>query len=327
MQIIKNVITIPLEFKPSINIDNICFFDIETTGLSREYHQIYLIGILFFNRESNDWTLTQLLADSLSDEEDLLLSFTSMVKDFDRLVTYNGDSFDIPFVKKRLEKFGHYWDVDTSLDLYKLMRENRDILEIPDLKLKTLEKHLGIFRDDLISGKDCIDLYKSYTVTKSDDTLNPILQHNYDDLQYMPHLLRIYNIIDRHKTIKIEAVEPNVMLYLNSIDFYEGKLSIDGSYNPNLKIPWMYFRPMYSFMLDKNNLFRFTIETKKARLSQDILADIVDTRLMDELDIESDLSPHESPSGILILRANRNIYLQNIKLIIENLFLFHYGKH
>ena len=324
MQIIKHNISIPLNFRPLIEIDNVCFFDIETMGLSREYHQIYLIGLLYYNNESSDWTLIQLLADDLKEEKTLLLEFLDMVKEFDRLVTYNGDSFDIPFVKKRLERFGTFWDVDNSLDLYRYVRENRNILNLADLKLKTLEKHLGIQREDLISGKECIELYKSYTSTKNHDALKLILRHNYDDLQYMPYLLKIYNIIDRSKTIGINEVEPSVKFYLEAIDFSEEKLMIKGCYDPKLDLPWTYYKPTYTFSLDKDKVFSFTIETKKARLSEDILADIVDTRLVGELNIEDDLSPHDAPKGIIILRANKNIYMQNIELLIKGLFLLHY---
>ncbi|MCR3957112.1 MAG: ribonuclease H-like domain-containing protein [Gudongella sp.] len=326
MRIIKSIIDIPLEFKPMIEIENLCFFDIETTGLSREYNQIYLIGTFFYNKESSDWTLIQFFAEDLSEEEELLLRFVAMAKDFEILATYNGDSFDLPFVRKRLEKYGHFWDVDNSLDIYRYVKDNRSILDMPDLKLKTLEKQLGIYRDDLISGKDCIELYKSYKVTKSEEKLHPILQHNYDDLQYMPHLLQVYNMVERHKTIEISSVDTSVHFYLDTMNFAEEKLMVNGSYNPKFSIPWNYYRPFYTFILDSDSLFQFTIETKKARLSEDILADIVDARLIEELNVEMDLSPHESPKGILILKANKNIYIDNIKRIIESLFLFHFEK-
>ncbi len=326
MKVIKSIINIQLEFMPMIEIENLCFFDIETTGLSREYHHIYLIGAFFYNKKTSDWTLIQFFAEDLSEEEDLLLRFVAMAKDFKILVTYNGNSFDLPFVRKRLEKYGHFWDVDNSLDLFRYVKDNRSILDMPDLKLKTLEKQLGIFRDDLISGKDCIELYKSYTLTKSEEKLRPILQHNYDDLQYMPHLLQVYNMVERHKTIEINSVDPSMNFYLDTIDFAEEKLMINGSYNASFSIPWNYYRPFYTFILDGDSLFQFTIETKKARLSENVLADIVDARMIEELIVERDLSPHDSPEGILILRANKNIYIDNIKRIIETLFLFHLEK-
>ncbi len=325
MKIRKSIIDIRLDFNPLISIDDICFFDIETTGLSRDYHNVYLIGLLFYNKTFNNWTLIQLFADYIEKEERILLEFVDRTKDFNKLVSYNGDSFDIPFVKKRLQKYGHNWENVESLDLYKYIRENRYIIEIPNLKLKTVEKYLGIERIDLLSGKDCIDLYKSYTNNQSDVLLKPILQHNYDDLQHMPHLLKLYNLFEDEKTLKIETAEPNVILKIDNIDFIENNLVINGIYEPSFTIPWMYYQPLYAFHMNSENAFHVTIETKKARLSYDILADIADLRLIDNIDIKADHSPYEAPQGILILRAGNNIYVKNIKSILEELFLKHYN--
>jgi uncharacterized protein YprB with RNaseH-like and TPR domain len=323
MKIIKSNIEISLEFTPAVNIDDTCFFDIETTGLSREYHSIYLIGALYYNKSSNDWTLVQFFADNLCEEEELLTSFIDMVKDFEILVTYNGDSFDIPFVKRRLEKYLRHWDGPKSIDLYKYVKNHRSMLGMPNLKLKTLEKHLGIFRDDLISGKDCIGLYRTYTSTNDDELLHPILQHNYDDLQYMPYLLEIYNIVEKHKTIEISYLNPTLRFSLDTVDFAEEKLMVKGSYNPNLSVPWSFYKSFYTLILDGGGIFRFEIETRKVRLSEDIIADIVDARSIEDMSVKSDLSPHETPEGILILRANKELYMENIKMIIENLFIYH----
>ena len=54
--------------------DDFLFLDIETTGLTPETAQIYLIGALS-HTEDTGWTLRQWFADSLSSEEEILRAF------------------------------------------------------------------------------------------------------------------------------------------------------------------------------------------------------------------------------------------------------------
>ena len=56
--------------------DDFLFLDIETTGLTPETAQIYLIGALS-HTEDTGWTLRQWFADSLSSEEEILRAFFS----------------------------------------------------------------------------------------------------------------------------------------------------------------------------------------------------------------------------------------------------------
>ena len=78
--------------------DDFLFLDIETTGLTPETAQIYLIGTLS-HTEDTGWTLRQWFADSLSSEEEILRAFFAFASPFKTLVHYNGDGFDLPFLK------------------------------------------------------------------------------------------------------------------------------------------------------------------------------------------------------------------------------------
>ena len=52
------------------------FFDIETTGLSPKNSMIYLIGILYFDKE---WHLKQWFLDNAGDEENMLKDFAQFI--------------------------------------------------------------------------------------------------------------------------------------------------------------------------------------------------------------------------------------------------------
>ncbi len=103
--------------------ERVLFWDIETTGFSRKYDSIYLMG--YFYWEGCRPIIEQHLASSTTDELALLESFLQKMDDYELLVTFNGNAFDIPFVRERLRVMrisrgssGPF----SSLDLYKLYR-------------------------------------------------------------------------------------------------------------------------------------------------------------------------------------------------------------
>ena len=71
--------------------EELLFFDIETTGFSGEYHQVYLIGCVYF---SNDRArFIQWFADSKASEPEIIDSFFSFLKGYQMLIHFNGDTF------------------------------------------------------------------------------------------------------------------------------------------------------------------------------------------------------------------------------------------
>ena len=71
------------------------YLDIETTGLSRNWCDLTVIGI--FLEKNRQCQVIQLIENDLS-EGKLLKS----LKGVDEVYTYNGSRFDLPFIKARL---------------------------------------------------------------------------------------------------------------------------------------------------------------------------------------------------------------------------------
>ena len=69
-------------------------FDIETTGLSKSYSMIYIIG--FATIKNNSLYFTQLFAETKEDEAIVIDTFSKELAKYKRLVTFNGNRFDIP---------------------------------------------------------------------------------------------------------------------------------------------------------------------------------------------------------------------------------------
>ena len=114
--------------------ERIVFFDIETTGLSSQSSSLYLIGMVSY--DDGAWKLTQLFAESMYEEELLLRTFfdiLSVKKRLGRLflISYNGDGFDIPFIKSCSRQYGFTNDFNgiISIDLIKKIRPYKRLLK------------------------------------------------------------------------------------------------------------------------------------------------------------------------------------------------------
>ena len=321
MKIIQSLIDIKLDFKINYPLEKICFMDIETTGLSKKYHQIYLIGILTYDYETRLWQLTQLFSESSIEEELILKEFIIKIRNYKYLITYNGDNFDIPFVNEKLRKYNMKEIELESIDLYKFLRKNKDFINFPNLKLKTVEKELGIYREDTFTGLECIEFYKNYLVTKSDNFFNYIVQHNRDDLYSMPKLLKIFQLIKEIRSIEIKINNTPTLLKLKEVDQSGDLIIVSGTWMDSLEFSSDYYNNFYSLALNKNSDFKLKIEVNKGKLEENIIAYYVDTI---ELGLSSkikDLSGHNPPDNILILKVNKNIILKNIKNLIREILL------
>jgi hypothetical protein len=104
------------------------------------------------------------------------------------IITYNGNSFDIPFLAEKSKQFGTGLDFEslTKIDLYLLMKKLKYKINIVDLKLKTVEEYFCIERNDTIGGMDVVTLYEAYKLEPRKEFSDLILLHNYEDVNNLP---------------------------------------------------------------------------------------------------------------------------------------------
>lgn len=171
--------------------ENLCFLDIETDGLSSTYNKIVLVGLLLYS--GSKAKIIQLFCENPAEEKTLLLTLSRLLKSVDTIITYNGSSFDIPFIQKRIQKYkiSDFLSPLSHIDLYRRVRRHKDKLNLENCKLKTVERRLGIYREDGITGKESALLYKQYLSSPSHALQKTILKHNYDDIVYLPDILKI----------------------------------------------------------------------------------------------------------------------------------------
>lgn len=176
--------------------EDLLFFDIETTGFSGDYSNLYLIGCTYY--KDGGWRLIQWFADTRACEAEVLENFFHFLTSFKVLVHFNGDKFDIPYLLKRCAALHLPYNFDglTSIDIYKRVKPYRRHLGLENLKQKTIEAFLGISREDLYNGGQLIEVYEEYLRTGKQFLLNLLLLHNEDDLKGMPQLLPILHYPD-----------------------------------------------------------------------------------------------------------------------------------
>jgi len=171
----------------TVTAERVCFFDIETTGLSPATY-VFLCGMMYV--EGGRFVVDQAFARDYAEERGMLLQVKETVSRFPLLVTYNGASFDIPFVKTRMAvgriRFDRPFE---NIDLLPHARRAfRGIL--PNRRLETVERHLrGVERVGDIPGKEIPDAYHDFVRRGDARAIEHILYHNRMDLLAMAILL------------------------------------------------------------------------------------------------------------------------------------------
>lgn len=175
------------------NPEKLLFFDIETTGLSAHSSSLYLIGCVSY--DGSRWKLVQWMAERFLEEVEVLQSFLQYCHDYDTLVHFNGDTFDIPYLTACGRQYGIEVSLDTmeSIDLLRLIRPLKKLLCLDNLRLKTIERFLGIYREDQYTGGELIKVYEYFASHPSEEAKHLLLLHNAEDLKNLPPLLSILN--------------------------------------------------------------------------------------------------------------------------------------
>ncbi|MCH5274127.1 MAG: ribonuclease H-like domain-containing protein [Lachnospiraceae bacterium] len=181
------------------------YFDIETTGLSAQTSYVYLIGCAY--REEEGFTLTQWLCTEPAEEKELLRLFFEKAADFEVLLHYNGTGFDLPFLEKKAKRhrLSNPLPLLESLDLYNTSRALKPWFDLPNLKLKTMERFFGFSRTDVFSGEDLISVYAQFLGLHRLNTLtnnqkqneehaltHVLLLHNAEDVKNLPSLTVLF---------------------------------------------------------------------------------------------------------------------------------------
>ncbi len=233
--------------------EDLVFMDIETTGLT---HQNPIVSITVSDGVD---TVTKVI-ENLKDELELISDFLEKYNG-SNFVTYNGESFDLPFIRQRAKFYNMEFDYE-STDLYKYFNKYRYLFPMKSLRQVEVEKYFEIDRGEDISGAEVVDLFKSHIENYDENILDTIGTHNLKDVEGLVYLyenrflihrenrielgdnyLEIRDISMDHDTLKLKGVTNFKDVFLNSKDYLlnvnEGEFTLDiytksGKYSKNL---------------------------------------------------------------------------------------------
>ncbi len=178
---------VPEDLRPlyAAGAEGLLFADIETLGLRGE--PVFLIGSLHLRVTP---TLVFHLARDYPEEIPMLAAFNAFWSEFRCLVTFNGKSFDVPYIVDRLNLWrerprtpGAHVDL-----LHCSRRRYRD--STPNCRLQTLERCiLGRWRSDDLPSSEVPQVFREFAASGEASLVVPILQHNALDLGRLAELL------------------------------------------------------------------------------------------------------------------------------------------
>ncbi len=168
--------------------DRVTAFDIETTGLNPDRSVVTTVTL-----QQDGETRTLVRGDDLT-EETLRASFD----DAGLLVSFNGKSFDVPFLEQ-------HFDVD-------LDRPHLDCMHVCRRAglsggLSAVEGSLGIDRDlPDVDGREAVRLWRAHEAGQ-DGALERLIQYNREDVTNLPTILD--KVVDRLTPPELAGATPS----------------------------------------------------------------------------------------------------------------------
>ncbi|HEX7078635.1 MAG TPA: ribonuclease H-like domain-containing protein [Candidatus Eisenbacteria bacterium] len=161
------------------------YLDIETCGLSAA--PVFLVGLGFV--VDRNVVFRQLFARDYAEERALLAEVARVARDFDALVTFNGKTFDAPFLRDRAIHHRVAFELPhPHLDLLWMARR-RWKEYLPNCRLQTLEwRILRRRRGGDVDGSEIPGLYHDYVKRGEPHRLVPVFHHNLLDVVAMVEL-------------------------------------------------------------------------------------------------------------------------------------------
>lgn len=159
--------------------ENFKFMDIETKGLSNV--PVILIGVAEIR--GSKIVVSQYFLRDYTEEPNIMEAYLSHIDDDSVHVTFNGKSFDVPFIKNRCSYLGIESDIDLPhLDLMyfakSLWKDN-----LPNCQLQTIEREIfGIKREGDVPGQYIPGYYDTYLREGNIGPVVPIIEHNCQDI-------------------------------------------------------------------------------------------------------------------------------------------------
>lgn len=292
---------------------NSLFFDIETTGLSRQYSDLISITILLY--EECEYKIYQIFCQYKIDQAEAIKHLKYLMKSKKYVITYNGNTFDIPFLLEKAKQSNIDLDFDSMIkvDLYNYMQKLKNKVCTENLKLKTIEKFFNINRNDTLIGKDIITLYEAYKLEPRKEFSYLILSHNYEDVYNLPFVMNnIFNLFDDIVYFK------NFIIIINNNDILIKRNKIISKFNIIASVHKDYIKHSMNYNIKILDSKFLEIEIplnlyKDKNLEEFYYLDNY------EYKIKSYIAIKGIKKNLIPIKLNEKIYYENIRNILKNI--------
>jgi uncharacterized protein len=216
MAMLKNSLRLPGEGREA-HLRQV-YVDTETTGLSGGSGTVaFLIGMAVV--EADALVVTQYLMTRFIGESAMLASFSRALSPDDRLVSYNGKSFDLPLLltRYRMQAVAEPFTALPHLDLLHPVRRLFGAAW-PDCRLLTLEERLlGFRRQHDLPGSEAPAAWVDYLKQGRAEKLIQVVEHNRQDIVSLAlaHAMLV-SVIDNPAAYEIDTA--SLAQWLSSSD-------------------------------------------------------------------------------------------------------------
>lgn len=174
------------------DISEIVFLDIETLGL--HHCHLFLIGVAYF--KNNTLHIDQFFLRNLTEEKAALYFLNQLFKKKKAICSFNGKTFDIPFLQKRMKRYDLNDELNHPHFDMRYLAPNGFSYIRQDARLVTYEQfEFDTIRTDDVPSHLVPDFYQSYLRSNNIGSIIPIIEHNKQDLITTTKLfLKLYEI-------------------------------------------------------------------------------------------------------------------------------------
>lgn len=169
-----------------ISHEDVIFMDVESTGLNNS--PLFLIGIMTW--QDDGFVTHQFFARNYAEEITVIRLFLESCSSKKLLVTFNGKTFDFPYIRTRAAATGVPFTINPlHMDMLHVCRRAWR-RQLPNCKLQTLETFIcNRARHGDIPGSEIPDAYHEYVRTRDAWQMVDVLKHNMLDLVTMADLM------------------------------------------------------------------------------------------------------------------------------------------
>ena len=219
---LTDTIRLPLltkgDFSEPVNIKDLLFFDLETTGLAGGAGTYpFLIGIAFF--ENDRFTVIQYFLPEYDRDIYAYLDIKKITKGKTILASFNGKSYDYPLLKNRfiLNRFDDMFKDFRHIDLLHLSRRMwKNSLD--NCSLGNIEQKIFKFsRLNDIEGYLIPNTYFSYLQNGNINDISNIVFHNEQDLVFLGRLIIYLSELENETKQKKISNSEIIALFDNAV--------------------------------------------------------------------------------------------------------------